>query len=63
MIRTISLSLLVTGASLSAQSGWKTLDGQPAPAVTASDWINADGEPSVSALKGKVWLLYFFATT
>ena len=62
MFRMISL-VLVTAAAVSAQSGWKTLDGQPAPALQAADWIHAEGSPSVSSLKGKVWLLYFFATT
>ncbi len=47
-----------------AQGGWKQLDGQPAPKIAASDWLNADGQRVDSKmLSGKVWLLEFFATT
>ena len=46
-----------------AQSGWRDLAGQPAPALDAETWLNTDGSPTLDSLKGKVWLLYFFATT
>lgn len=46
-----------------AQSGWLDLAGQPAPALDAETWLNADGSPTLDELEGKVWLLYFFATT
>jgi hypothetical protein len=60
----LALSLGVALPAATAQSGWKSLIGEPVPALTADSWLNVDGEaPSLAALKGKVWLLEFFATT
>ena len=48
---------------LSAQSGWKDLTGKPVPAVTAAAWLNTNGQkPTSTTMKGKVWLIEFFAT-
>jgi len=65
------LTLVVLGALLgafavpaAAQSGWKNLDGQKAPAITAKEWLNAGKKaPTAKDLRGKVILLEFFATT
>ena len=51
-------------SALPAQSAWKDLIDQSAPAIHADDWLNvAAGQSSPADLEGKVWLLYFFATT
>ncbi|MHC4850135.1 MAG: hypothetical protein ACYTEG_17030 [Planctomycetota bacterium] len=58
----LALLGVFAGAS-SAQSGWKKLDGQKAPPITAKEWLNAGKKgPDLSALRGKVILLEFFAT-
>ena len=61
------LTLVLLGAlaasAAAQQSGWKKLDGQKAPAITAKEWLNAGKKgPDLSALRGKVILLEFFAT-
>ncbi len=54
---------LVTIGALASADGWKKLDGKRVPALEASDWLNVEGEtPTLESLKGKVWLLEFFAT-
>ncbi len=58
------ISVLAAGAVLPAQSGWLDLTGTAAPPIVAEHWLNTANErPSAGALKGKVWLLEFFATT
>lgn len=57
-----SLFLLV--ACLPAQGGWKDLTGKLVPELKVAHWLNTDGkQPTAASLKGKVWLLEFFATT
>jgi hypothetical protein len=61
-------SRLVLGCLLgslvsSGHAQWLELNGQPAPEVTAARWLNTGGEtPNLASLKGKVWILKFFAT-
>jgi len=56
-------ALLSGSVPLAAQAGWKDLTGKVAPQISASTWLNTGGEaPDVETLKGKVWLLEFFAT-
>jgi len=48
-------------ATLDAQ--WRDLEGEAVPEITASQWFNTNQqEPTVESLRGKVWLLEFFAT-
>ncbi len=55
---------LLLAAALSAQGGWKDLRGKQVPEIRVQKWLNTDGqEPTSATLKGKVWLLQFFATT
>jgi hypothetical protein len=43
--------------------GWKKLDGQKVPDFQAKEWFNTgDQAPTAADLRGKVWLLEFFAT-
>ena len=54
---------LTLAAHAVAQDGWKRLDGQPVPEIHVEDWYNVVGQISgVADLKGKVFLLEFFAT-
>ena len=56
------LALLGVCAGAS-EAGWKDLNGQKAPTITAKEWFNAGKKgPDLSALRGKVILLEFFAT-
>ncbi len=49
--------------SLGAQSAWKNLDGKAVPQVAAAAWLNTKGaQPTSTTLRGKVWLIEFFAT-
>ena len=59
------LSILLSSAAAPCQGGWKNLTGKRVPAIHADDWLNTDknDRPSSKSLKGKVWLLEFFATT
>lgn len=55
--------LLVLTGYLPAQDGWKDLTGKPVPELKVASWLNTDGkQPTNVSLKGKVWLLEFFAT-
>ena len=59
----ILVSLILLAAPAAAQSGWKKLNGQKAPAITAKEWINAGKKaPDLASLRGKVILLEFMAT-
>ena len=65
-MRTASLALLAFGLlALPAQAEWTKMDGQAVPKISAKTWLNTKkGEtPSVKMLRGKVYLLEFFATT
>ena len=50
--------------AMPASAGWKKLDGQGVPEVTAKQWFNtgSDAAPSTAALRGKVYLVEFMAT-
>jgi len=62
-----ALVLAAAIAALSAaepQGGWKRLVGQEVPPIAAKSWMNTGEEtPGLDTLKGKVWLIEFFATT
>lgn len=60
-----TLIALATLACLAApgSADWKKLDGQKVPDITAGEWFNAGKEaPTAASLRGKVYLLEFFAT-
>lgn len=65
-MRNRMLSLLVLGSltlTTTVQAGWKKLDGQKAPAISAKEWVNAGKKaPTAKDFRGKVVLLEFFAT-
>lgn len=65
-MRTSALVIAAAAAlalASSASAEWKQLNGQPAPPVEAKEWINVKGDaPSLDSLRGKVFLLEFFAT-
>ena len=55
------VSILLLPAAPASADSWRTLDGQKAPEISASEWLNVpDGKTSRGALEGKVWLLTFF---
>ncbi len=63
-MQNLTTPILVMGLALgsaTAQSGWKNLTGKDAPPIHADKWINTGGAGATD-LKGKVWLLEFFAT-
>lgn len=65
-MKTIASCLAVVSAlaTTTAQGGWKNLTGKPVPKITATKWLNTSGQKvDRDNLKGKVWLLEFFATT
>jgi hypothetical protein len=42
---------------------WKKLDGQKVPEFSAGEWLNTGKDtPSAASLRGKVYLIEFFAT-
>jgi len=58
----LPLALLAATATAN-ESGWRNLDGQKAPQITAKEWLNAGKNgPEPADLRGKVILLEFFAT-
>ena len=45
------------------EAQWRDLSGKIVPNITARRWFNTNDEvPTSEALRGKVWLLEFFAT-
>ncbi len=49
--------------ALPAFAEWKKLNGQPCPQITAKDWFNTgNNTPTTANLRGKVYLVEFFAT-
>ena len=62
-LRWLPVGVLLGMAPLAAQPGWKPLVGERVPALEAESWLNAgENAPTLDKLKGKVWLLQFFAT-
>ena len=48
---------------LGAQDGWRDLKGEVVPEIDARRWLNTQERmPTRDSMKGKVWLLEFFAT-
>ena len=59
----VSLVLLLALSGPAVADGWKKLDGEMAPALSAKEWLNANGsDPTLASLRGRVWLLEFFST-
>ena len=57
-----ALAALALPAAAQA-SGWRNLDGQPVPDISAKEWFNVGKKaPSTADLRGKVYLIEFFAT-
>jgi len=60
-----TLLTLAAAATLAAPAAadWRNYDGQKCPPISAKEWINTGREaPSNDLLRGKVFLLEFFAT-
>lgn len=61
-MRRLAIAVVAVGlfASSARAEGWRDLAGQPAPAITASRWLNVEGgSVTPKTLKGRVWLLNF----
>ncbi len=63
-MRIIALTILLLAMlAAPALAGWKNLDGQPVPPISAKEWLNTENAtPTTKALRGKVYLIEFFAT-
>jgi len=63
-MRRILLPLAAVAAlSFPAEAGWKQLNGRPAPDFTAKTWLlTGKLKPTKASLRGKVYLVEFFAT-
>jgi len=55
--------LLLAALAPAARAEWRKMDGQRVPMLTADEWLNTGKlTPTLADLRGKVWLLEFFAT-
>ena len=68
-MRNTTLSIALAGLLLgfvapsATAGGWKKLDGQKMPPISAKAWLNAGKKGAdISDLRGKVILLEFIAT-
>ncbi|MCZ6786808.1 MAG: hypothetical protein O7E54_06540 [Planctomycetota bacterium] len=65
-MRSIALApaaLVLLALPAFAQGGWRNLNGQKVPDITAEDWFNTgNNTPTTANLRGKVYLVEFFAT-
>ena len=63
-MRTWTMSMLMLAAlAATAQADWLSMSGERAPEISAKTWLNAGKKaPSNTDLRGKVYLLEFFAT-
>ena len=64
-MRTFMLALAASALlALPAQAEWKKMNGEKVPGgITAKEWINTGKfTPTNADLRGKVYLLEFFAT-
>ncbi|NJN14581.1 MAG: hypothetical protein HC813_02860 [Planctomycetes bacterium] len=58
-----ALALLAAFSMPALAEGWKKLEGQRVPEFTAKTWLNTGKEePNAALLRGKVYILEFFAT-
>ena len=63
MRRFVTIMAALGALSLTARSEWNQLSGQAAPEFSAEVWFNTGRYvPTASDLRGKVYLLEFFAT-
>jgi len=63
MKRTLLTLAALAFLATPGMAGWKNLDGQKVPDFTAKEWMNTGKQaPSAASLRGKVYLLEFFAT-
>ena len=64
-MRKLSYALLMSALlALPVHAEWNKMDGQPVPVISGDAWLNLGKEkpPTTKTLKGKVYLLEFFAT-
>ena len=55
--------LMLASLAATAQADWLSMNGERAPEISAKTWLNAGKKaPSNADLRGKVYLLEFFAT-
>ena len=63
MKRTLATMAALALATAASRADWRNFDGMPVPGVSASEWINTGKEkPDAPSLRGKVYILEFFAT-
>ena len=63
-MRRLAMSMLMLATlAATAQAGWLSMNGERAPEISAKTWLNTGkSAPSNADLRGKVYLLEFFAT-
>lgn len=55
--------VLVAAAAATAHAEWRNLSGRKVDALVAQEWFNVgEKAPTPADLRGKVWILEFFAT-
>ena len=55
--------LMLASLAATAQADWLSMNGERAPEISAKTWLNTGkNAPSNADLRGKVYLLEFFAT-
>ncbi len=63
-MRTLAIAMLML-ATLAATAGadWRSMNGERAPEFSAENWLNTGKTaPTAADMRGKVYLLEFFAT-
>lgn len=63
-MRTLTMAMLMAATlAATARADWRTMNGERAPAFSAETWLNTGKtSPTAADLRGKVYLLEFFAT-
>ena len=63
MRRLATKMLMLAALAATAQADWLSMNGERAPEISAKTWLNTGkNAPSNADLRGKVYLLEFFAT-
>ena len=63
-MRRFAFCLLAVGLlTATAPADWQKMNGQAVPDISAKEWLNTGKQtPTTADLRGKVYLLEFFAT-
>ncbi len=60
---TLAGTLIAGSLATPAEAGWRALSGERVPEFSADEWLNTGtSTPSAASLRGKAYLIEFFAT-